>query len=88
MIEGLARHGLDPQRFVPILCMWLSIPLPAGFEPAVMAPYRQREVLLEALVGILSRPSGDQRRVLLIGDLPLGQSDDAGAPRPPPRRRE
>lgn len=69
MIEGLGRHGLDPQRFVPILCMWLSIPLPAGFEPAVMAPYRQREVLLEALVGILSRPSGDQRRVLLIEDL-------------------
>lgn len=69
MIEGLAAYGLDPRRFVPILCVWLSTPLPPGFEPAVMAPYRQRELLLEALVTILARAVEGRARVVLVEDV-------------------
>ena len=69
MVEALNAYGLDPARFVPILCVWLSIPLPDGFQPARVAPFRQRELLLEALVDIVSRPPETQGVVILFEDL-------------------
>jgi TOMM system kinase/cyclase fusion protein len=67
LINELTHHGLDPARFVPILCVWLAIPVPAGFAPVSMAPYRQRELLLEALVLVLSRLG--EGAVILVEDL-------------------
>ena len=54
MVAALNGYGLDPARFVPIVCVWLSLPLPDGFQPAQVAPFRQRELLLEALVVVLT----------------------------------
>ncbi|HZN95787.1 MAG TPA: TOMM system kinase/cyclase fusion protein, partial [Myxococcales bacterium] len=69
LIAALTGHGLDPARFAPILCTWLGIPAPAGFAPVLMAPYRQRELLLEALVTILSRLGEGAGAILLVEDL-------------------
>lgn len=69
VIAALTHHGLDPAHFAPILCVWLGLPLPAEFTPVSMAPYRQRELLLKALVVILSRVGEDEGMVLLLEDL-------------------
>jgi TOMM system kinase/cyclase fusion protein len=69
LVEALARFDLPAARFVPILSVWLAIPLPEGFEPAQVAPFRQRELLLEALVAILARPSAATGPLLLFEDL-------------------
>jgi len=69
LISALTRHGLDPARFAPILCTWLALPAPAGFAPVMMAPYRQRELLLEALVAMLSRLGEGAGAILLVEDL-------------------
>ncbi|HEU4410482.1 MAG TPA: TOMM system kinase/cyclase fusion protein [Polyangiaceae bacterium] len=69
LVELLAGHGLDPGRFASIVCTWLSLPLPQGFAPASMAPYRQRELLLEALVAILCRLGDAEPAAVLVEDL-------------------
>ncbi|MEZ4302716.1 MAG: hypothetical protein R3B70_47775, partial [Polyangiaceae bacterium] len=69
MIRRLREVGLDPVRFVPILSVWLSVRLPPGFSPPQMAPYRQRELLLEATAALLARPAGDKGPVILFEDL-------------------
>jgi TOMM system kinase/cyclase fusion protein len=90
MVKALEAHGLAPARFVPILCVWLSLPIPSGFQPAPIAPYRQRELLLEALVVILARGAGGP--VILFEDLHwadpttldlLGRLLDAESEEPP-----
>ncbi len=69
LVESLRAHRLDPARFVAILCNWMALPLPDGYEPAQLAPARQRELLLEAMVGIFSQPIDDQPVLLLFEDL-------------------
>ncbi|HEU4533385.1 MAG TPA: TOMM system kinase/cyclase fusion protein, partial [Polyangiaceae bacterium] len=69
LVEALSARGLDPARFAAVACTWLGLPLPPGLAPASMAPYRQREVLLEALVDVLSRPVAGTPAVLLVEDL-------------------
>jgi len=67
--SALRVHGLDPSRFLAILCHWMSLPLPEGYVPVQLAPARQRELLLEAMVGMFSQPIDDRRVVLLFEDL-------------------
>jgi TOMM system kinase/cyclase fusion protein len=69
LISALTRHGLDPARFAPIFCTWLALPVPEGSAPVMMAPYRQRELLLEALVAMLSRLGEGAGAILLVEDL-------------------
>ena len=69
LIEALEHRNLDPERFVPIFCVWLSIPYPSGYQAPALAPYRQRELLLGAIVDILSCPTEGQGSVLLFEDL-------------------
>ena len=69
LIGSLRAHRLDPGRFVSILCNWMGLPLPNGFEPVEAAPAKQRELLLEAMVGVFSQPIDDQPALLLFEDL-------------------
>ncbi|MCP3097293.1 TOMM system kinase/cyclase fusion protein [Myxococcus sp. K15C18031901] len=69
LVSALARYELAPARFAPVLCTWLALPLPEGIAPVAMAPYRQREVLLEALGVILSRLGEGEGAILLVEDL-------------------
>ncbi|MEZ4307260.1 MAG: TOMM system kinase/cyclase fusion protein [Polyangiaceae bacterium] len=69
LVTALTRLHLDPSGLVPILCAWLDIPLPTGFEPVQVAPYRQRELLLAALVTLLTEGAENRAAVLLFEDL-------------------
>lgn len=65
----LSRCTAPIAHLVPVFCTWFGLPLPEGYEPSQHAPYRQKELLLAALVEVFCAPNGAPSAVLVVEDL-------------------
>ncbi len=54
---------------MPILCSWLSLPLPSPFSPVQYAPNRQKQILFDVLEHLLFNRSDRQPCMLIVEDL-------------------
>ena len=54
---------------MPILCAWLSLPIPSHFSPVQYSPNRQKQILLEVLEQLLFSWADGQPCVLIVEDL-------------------
>jgi hypothetical protein len=64
----VAELGLNPNHAVPVLCIWLSLPLPAEMSPLAWSPQKQKQLLHDVLVEWLLQ-SIDRGGTLWIEDL-------------------
>ncbi len=65
----LERHGLDVSQTLPLFADLLSAPLPAGIVPLRLAPERQKELTLSAIVTLLFRMSRTRPLLFAVEDL-------------------
>jgi TOMM system kinase/cyclase fusion protein len=61
----LSQTEMEPSIALPVLCLWLSLPLPEGHEPLPYAPARQKKILFDCLLQLLTG-LGRQRCMLLV----------------------
>lgn len=67
--EALEEAAVDPASLLPILCSWLALPLPAHFAAVQFSPERQKNLLLDALCGMLLHLGHGQPFLLLLEDV-------------------
>ena len=67
--ELLGRHGLPIPEAMPLLAQLLGLPAPPAYAPLGLAPQRQRERTLEALLALLLAMAVSEPVVFLVEDL-------------------
>jgi TOMM system kinase/cyclase fusion protein len=67
--SALARIEIDTSLAVPVLCLWLSLPLPEGYQQLSHSPARQKKVLFDSLIQLLSDVARDRAMLLVLEDL-------------------
>lgn len=69
-LEAAAKgFSTEPELSVPILCTWLSLPVPEHYAPLQHSPGRQKSLLLGIIEEVLDRSSRRQPLVLVVEDL-------------------
>ena len=69
-LEGaMERYGFDLPATVPLLSALLSLPLPERYPPLTIAPERQKQRTLDALVAWLRAETVRQPVLLIVEDL-------------------
>lgn len=66
--SGVNELGLELTRAVPLLCTWLSLPLPAGYVALAWSPQKQRQALHETIADALL-VTMDRNHALLLEDI-------------------
>jgi class 3 adenylate cyclase/predicted ATPase len=66
---AMDRYGFDPPRTVPLFAALLSLPLPERYPPLTIAPERQKQRTLEALVAWVRAEAARQPTLLIVEDL-------------------
>ncbi len=66
---ALERYGLDLSATVPLLGALLSLPLPERYPPLTIAPERQKQRTLDALVSCVRTETTRQPMLLIVEDL-------------------
>ena len=64
----IAELGLDPVPALPLLCTWLSLPIPGGHVPLPWSPQKQRQMLHQTLADLLIARM-ERGAALLVEDL-------------------
>ncbi len=58
LAQALTGHKhIKAQQTLPILCSWLTLPLPEDIQAAVYSPDIQKQMLFDALIALLVRPT-------------------------------
>lgn len=65
----LQRFQLDLETGLPLLCLWLSMPLPDGYALLPHTPQRQRQMLLQLLRKVFVDLGAGQGALLVLEDL-------------------
>lgn len=65
---ALLQTGSRVEWVLPILCSWLALPIPDAFPPLQFSPDRQKNILLDAMLGLTLQLGHAQPLVLLIED--------------------
>ena len=65
----LASSTEDPESAVPLICSWLNLPTPAGYQMMPCAPQLQRKRMLDLLRRFLLADAGGSPMVLAIEDV-------------------
>lgn len=60
--------GLNVRIAVPLICVWLSVPMPLGYVPLTWSPLKQRQLLHETLSDLLLEIM-ERGAALLVEDL-------------------
>ncbi len=69
-IEGwAASHGLEPSPAVPLIASLLSVPLDDRYTPLGLMPERQKQLLIETIVGTLCTIARRQPLLFIVEDL-------------------
>ncbi len=66
--QQLRALGINTRDAVPLICVWLSLPLPAGYTPLTWSPQKQR-VLLHRRVAETLIARMQRRAVLFVEDV-------------------
>ena len=66
---AMGRHGLEPSATVPLFAALLSLPLPERYPPLRIAPERQKQRTLEAVVAWMRAETVRQPTLLIVEDL-------------------
>ena len=66
-LDGFARVELNSA--IPLLCVWMSIPLEAPFAALPFSPQKQRDMLYDALIAIFVELLARRHGYLLVEDL-------------------
>jgi class 3 adenylate cyclase/predicted ATPase len=66
---ALGREGFDLAAMVPLLGALLSLPLPERYPPLTIAPERQKQRTLDALVAWVRLEAARQPMLLVVEDL-------------------
>lgn len=64
----LVEFELDPTVGVPLMCVWLAVPMPGDYVPSTWSPQKQRQ-LLHALIADLILAGLRRGNVLFVEDL-------------------
>jgi class 3 adenylate cyclase/predicted ATPase len=65
-LEGfLVKYDLAPDEMVPLFSSLLSIPLGGDYKPPTLAPERQKQKTIEAIISVLLKQA-EQQPVLLV----------------------
>ena len=67
--SALARDGFDLEATVPLLGALLSLPLADRYPPLTIAPERQKQKTVDALVGSIRVETERQPTLLIVEDL-------------------
>jgi predicted ATPase len=67
--ETLVAYGFTLPEVVPLLAVLLALPLPERYPPLTLAPQRQREKTLEALLAWLLAEANRQPVLFIVEDL-------------------
>ncbi len=74
MAQARLRTALESctwglETSMPILCAWLSLPIPSAFPPIQHSPNRQKQILLNVLEQLIFNLAGDAPFLLIVEDL-------------------
>lgn len=67
--SALARCQRPLNVIMPVFCAWFGLPRPERYEPLQHSPQRQKELLLQALVQLISGLGRGQPLLFIIEDL-------------------
>lgn len=67
--EALKKSDVDPEKVIPVLCSWFSIPLDETYQVSKASPIEQKEVLYDALEKLILHIDTDKKFTLIIEDL-------------------
>jgi len=73
----IIKHDLDPDTYLPVIYAWLVGPLPAWLDASRHPPERQKSILMEALVRIVSDTKCATGLILILDDAHWLDSDSA-----------
>lgn len=65
----LAELPVDEANSIPVVCSWLSLPLPEPHGPSQCSPGRQKEILLEVITAVVERSASRQATLFAIEDI-------------------
>ncbi len=66
--ESLQHLGFDVSNVLPILCSWMSLPIPDDLTAAPHAPSRQRQIMLDTLSTLLHKMASGPA-ILVLEDV-------------------
>jgi TOMM system kinase/cyclase fusion protein len=69
LANALARTEVTASLAVPVLCLWLSLPLAEGYAQLSHSPARQKKVLFDSLIQLLSGLARERAMLLVLEDL-------------------
>ncbi len=67
--EALKKSDIDPERVIPVLCSWFSIPMDDTYQVSKASPIEQKEVLYDALEKLILHIDTHKKFTLIIEDL-------------------
>ncbi len=69
LAELLAQAACEIDITMPIICAWLSLPIPEGFAAIEQSPDKQKQILIEALSKIIIGLADSQPYLLIVEDI-------------------
>lgn len=66
---ALTAHAEDLGLVIPILCSWLSLPLPDSYVAIPHSPQKQKQILFALLKKVLLAKNENITRIIMIEDL-------------------
>jgi TOMM system kinase/cyclase fusion protein len=69
LASALLQTDVDDSLAVPVLCLWLSLPLPDGYQQLPYSPARQKKVLFDTLIQMLGALARERAGLVLVEDL-------------------
>ncbi|HVZ33456.1 MAG TPA: BREX system ATP-binding domain-containing protein, partial [Polyangiaceae bacterium] len=69
LASALERTEVTASLAVPVLCLWLSLPLAEGYQQLSHSPARQKKVLFESLIQLLFGLARERAMLLVLEDL-------------------
>lgn len=65
----LERGNLSIEDALPVLCSWLTLPLPEGVEASQKTPDEQKQVLFNTLKACIAQIDSEKRHLLVVEDF-------------------
>lgn len=69
-LEGFfAQYGFALSEVIPVFCDLLSVPLSKQYRPTRLVPERQKQLIIDTLLGVLKKIASRQPLLLVVEDL-------------------
>ncbi|SEL68226.1 TOMM system kinase/cyclase fusion protein [Aquimarina amphilecti] len=67
--DALKKANCSPEKVIPVICSWFSVPLGDAYQISDATPAEQKEILYDGLEKLILHIDKDKKFILIIEDL-------------------